>query len=65
MSSSQNSKVIKASPETLYKAFTDPKALAVWLAPGKMTGKVHSFDLRIGGGYQMSLFYPESEKSSW
>jgi uncharacterized protein YndB with AHSA1/START domain len=58
----RNSKFIKASPETLYRAFTDPSALGVWLAPGEMTGKVHSFDLRVGGGYQMSLFYPSSEK---
>ena len=58
----RNSKVIKAPPETLYRAFTDPEALAVWLAPGEMSGKVHSFDVKVGGGYQMSLFYPQSEK---
>ncbi|MBI5030490.1 MAG: SRPBCC family protein [Chloroflexi bacterium] len=62
--STRNSKTIKASPETLYRAFTNPKALAAWLAPGEMTGKVHSFDLRVGGGYEMSLFYPKSEKES-
>ena len=27
-----------------------------------MTAKVHNFDLRVGGSYQMSLFYPDSEK---
>jgi len=53
--------VIKASRETLYRAFTDPEALAIWLAPGEMTGKIHEFDGRVGGGYQMSLFYPSSE----
>jgi uncharacterized protein YndB with AHSA1/START domain len=26
-----------------------------------MTGKVHEFDARVGGGYRMSLFYPSSE----
>ena len=36
--------------------------MAAWPAPGEMTGKVHSFDLRVVGGYQMSLFYPRSEK---
>jgi uncharacterized protein YndB with AHSA1/START domain len=51
-------------PEALYWAFTNPGALAIWLAPGEMTGKVHHFDLRVGGGYQMSLFYPGSEKGS-
>ncbi len=59
----RNSKFIKASQEALYRAFTDPAALAVWLAPGDMTGKVHSFDYRVGGGYQMSLYYPSSEKT--
>jgi uncharacterized protein YndB with AHSA1/START domain len=64
ITSTRNSKVIKASQETLYGAFTDPEALAVWLAPGEMYGKVHSFDLKVGGGYQMSLFYLPSEKES-
>jgi uncharacterized protein YndB with AHSA1/START domain len=62
--STRNSRFIKAPPEALYRAFTDPVALAVWQAPGDMTGKIHSFDCRVGGGYQMSLFYPSSEKVS-
>ena len=61
--STRNSKFIKATPEALYRAFTDPAALAVCLAPGDMTGEVHSFDYRVGGGYQMSLYYPSSEKT--
>ena len=62
--STRNSKFIKAPQQTLYRAFTDPAALAVWLAPGDMTGVVHSFDYRVGGGYQMSLYYPSSELPS-
>ncbi len=58
----QNSKIIKATAETLYQAFTNPQALEAWQVPGDMVGKVHSFDLREGGGYKMSLFYPETEK---
>lgn len=46
--STRNSKLIKATPEALYRAFTDPAALAVWLAPGDMTGEVHRFDDRVG-----------------
>ena len=64
ITTTQNSKDIKATRETLYRAFTNPAALEVWLAPGEMTGKVHSFDLRVGGGYRMSLFYPLSEEQS-
>jgi uncharacterized protein YndB with AHSA1/START domain len=62
--SSRTSRVIKAPREALYRAFTDPAALAVWLSPGEMTGKVHEFDARVGGGYRMSLFYPSSEQAN-
>ena len=62
--STQNSKVIKASAETIYRAFTDPAALAVWFAPGEMTAEVHHFEARVGGGYEMSLYYPASEESA-
>lgn len=58
----KNSKIIKATAETIYKAFTSPGALEVCQAPGDLTAKVHNFDLRVGGGYEMSLFYSDSEK---
>jgi len=60
--STRTSRLIKAPREALYRAFTNPTALAVWLAPDQMTAKVHEFDGRVGGGYQMSLFYPSSER---
>jgi uncharacterized protein YndB with AHSA1/START domain len=60
--STRTSRVIKASQEALYRAFTDPAALGVWLAPDEMTGTVHEFDARVGGGYRMSLFYPAAEQ---
>ena len=60
----QNSLNIKATPQEIYNALINPKALEVWQAPGDMTAKVHDFDLRVGGGYQMSLFYPDSEKET-
>ena len=60
--STRNSRVIKAPRESLYRAFTDPAALALWLPPGEMTGKVHEFDARLGGRYRMSLYYPSSEQ---
>jgi len=55
---------MRASPEAVYQAFTDPSALAVWLAPGNMTAELHGFDGRVGGGYQMSLYYPSNDKTS-
>jgi len=64
VSSTRTSRVINASPETLYRAFIDPAALEIWLAPEGMTGKVHDFNARIGGGYRMSLFYSSSEQTN-
>ena len=60
----RTSAIIKAPPEVLYGAFVDPASLETWMSPGEMTGKVHEFDARVGGGYRMSLFYPESEQLS-
>jgi uncharacterized protein YndB with AHSA1/START domain len=54
----RNTTFINAPPAAVYRAFTDPAALAVWRAPGDMTGQVHRFDYRVGGGYEMSLYYP-------
>lgn len=64
VSSTRTTRVINASPETLYRAFIDPAALEIWLAPDGMTGKVHDFEARIGGGYRMSLFYNSSEQTN-
>jgi putative acetyltransferase len=61
MSTTRTSRVIAAPPEAIYRACTDPSALAVWRAPGDMTARVHAFEARVGAGYTMSLFYPASE----
>jgi uncharacterized protein YndB with AHSA1/START domain len=62
MSTTTNSRVINAQPKHVYHAFTDPRLLERWLAPGDMTAKVHDFDLRVGGGYEMSLYYPDTDE---
>ena len=58
---SRASRLIPAPPPAVYEAFTDPTALAQWLPPGEMTGEIHAFDGRMGGGYEMSLYYPPGE----
>src|SRR5437762_13219822 len=57
-STTRVSRVIAATPAELYAAFMDPAVLVQWLPPGGMTGQLHAFDGRVGGGYTMSLFYP-------
>jgi uncharacterized protein YndB with AHSA1/START domain len=49
--------VVRARPRQVYEAFVDPVALVSWLPPAGMTGRMHAFDARVGGGYEMSLFY--------
>lgn len=48
-------KVLKTSPEKVYKAFTDPLATAAWLPPYGYLCTVHQMDVKVGGGYKMSF----------
>jgi uncharacterized protein YndB with AHSA1/START domain len=48
-------RVLRATPERVYRAFLDPDAMAKWLPPNGFTGKVHSADVRVGGSYKMSF----------
>jgi uncharacterized protein YndB with AHSA1/START domain len=48
-------RVLTAKPERVYKAFLDGDAMNKWLPPFGFTGKVHSIDPRVGGGYKMSF----------
>ena len=48
-------RVLRATPERVFRAFTDPAAMAKWLPPHGFTGKVHEMDARVGGRYRMSF----------
>ena len=48
-------RVLRASPERVYRAFLDPDAMVKWMPPHGFTGKVHHLDVRAGGGYRMSF----------
>jgi uncharacterized protein YndB with AHSA1/START domain len=48
-------RVLRAPPARIYKAFTDADAMSKWLPPNGFTGKVHSMDARVGGGFKMSF----------
>lgn len=57
------SRIIKAPRHAIYQAFINPDKLVSWLAPDTMTGKIHSFDPRVGGKFRMSLTYQNAEDS--
>jgi uncharacterized protein YndB with AHSA1/START domain len=48
-------RVLRATPERIYRAFLDADAMAKWLPPNGFTGKVHHLDARVGGSYKMSF----------
>ena len=48
-------RVLRTSPEKLYRAFVEPDAMTKWLPPNGFTCKVHHMDARVGGTYKMSF----------
>ena len=56
-------RVLRATPERVYRAFLDGDAMLKWLPPNGFTGKVHHVDARVGGTYKMSFTNFTSGKS--
>ena len=45
-------RVLRATPERVYRAFLDGDAMTKWLPPNGFTGKVHHLDAKVGGTYK-------------
>lgn len=48
-------RVIKASPEKIYRAFTEATAIASWLPPYGFLCTVHEMNVKTGGTFRMSF----------
>ncbi|MEO6845015.1 MAG: SRPBCC family protein [Ginsengibacter sp.] len=48
-------RVLKATPEKVFRAFTESNAFASWLPPYGFIGVVHNMDVKTGGSYKMSF----------
>jgi uncharacterized protein YndB with AHSA1/START domain len=48
-------RVLKASPEKVYRAFTEPDAIASWLPPYGFVCTVHEMNVEVNGTYRMSF----------
>jgi len=48
-------RVLKASPEKIYRAFTEANALASWIPPYGFLCTVHEMNVRVDGTYKMSF----------
>ena len=48
-------RVLKATPEKVYRAFTDANAMAAWIPPYGFLCVVHHMEAKVGGTYKMSF----------
>ena len=48
-------RVLRATPERIYRAFLDADAIAKWLPPNGFTCKVHHLEAKVGGTHRMSF----------
>ena len=48
-------RVLRTTPEKLYRAFLEPGAIAKWLPPHGFTCTVHHMHVRVGGTFRMSF----------
>ena len=48
-------RVLRATPQRVYRAFLDADAMAKWLPPNGFTGKVHQLEPKVGGTHRMSF----------
>jgi uncharacterized protein YndB with AHSA1/START domain len=56
-------RVLRATPERVYRAFLNADAMAKWLPPNGFTCKVHQLDAKIGGTFRMSFTNFTTQKS--
>lgn len=48
-------RVLKAPPEKVYRAFTQPEAYASWIPPYGFLCVIHKMDVKVHGEYKMSF----------
>lgn len=48
-------RVLRTTPEKLYRTFLEPAATAKWLPPHGFTCTVHHMEAKVGGTYRMSF----------
>lgn len=48
-------RVLTASPEKVFRAFSDPLAHASWIPPYGFLCQVHQMDFKVGGHFKMSF----------
>lgn len=54
-----STRIVNASPATVYRAWTDPDHLKSWWGPAGFTNTFHEFDLRPGGKWRFIMHGPD------
>jgi uncharacterized protein YndB with AHSA1/START domain len=57
-------RTLKASPERIFDAFTDPEQLTQWWWPMGFTCPAAEVDLRVGGTYKLGMQSPDTVPGS-
>nr|WP_196229199.1 SRPBCC family protein [Leptospira noguchii] len=52
-------RVVNASREIVFKAWTDPQHLRLWWGPKGFTNTFHEFDLKPGGHWRFTMYGPD------
>ena len=50
-------RVLKTTPDKVYRAFLEAEAMAKWLPPYGFTCQVHHMEPRVGGTFRMSFHH--------
>jgi uncharacterized protein YndB with AHSA1/START domain len=48
-------RVLRSSPEKVYRAFLEAEAMSKWISPHGFTCKVHHLEPKVGGTFKMSF----------
>jgi uncharacterized protein YndB with AHSA1/START domain len=52
-------RILNASRETVFTAWTNPELLKQWWGPKGFTNTFHEFDLRVGGHWKFTMHGPD------
>ncbi|AXY78607.1 ATPase [Paraflavitalea soli] len=56
----RGTRVIKASPHSIYQAMLNAESVAAWRPPTGMKAEIYAFEPREGGKYKMAFIYEDT-----
>jgi uncharacterized protein YndB with AHSA1/START domain len=55
-------KTFMAAPEKVYEAWTNPKKIVAWFGPEGFTNTIHTFEVKEGGKYRITMKAPDNSE---